>query len=194
MVTYVDFAGFTKYLNVTRGADAPEDALILAALEAAQTAINDDTGRTFTVPAPDAVATPRRYATQRSPLLFIGDCTSVTSVTVADTVWAAGDYQLEPLDNMSESGEYRPYSEIRARNWWPDSHGWANVTVVRIPGWAQIPGPVVEACKILGKDVYANRDVSFGIAGITEFAGVRVRENETVVKLLAPYNLRTGFG
>lgn len=187
----VDLVTFRSYAGINRFAPSDDD-LIVAAIGAATVGINEATERHFA--SADVTATPRSYPSKCSPLLFIDDCTEVTSITDNATALTVDQYQLEPLNNTGPSGEYRPYSEIRRRCGWYDSCGWANVVVTAKWGWATIPSPIVEACKILAKDILANRDVSFGIAAFTEYAGVRARSNPQVWDRIQPFSLHVGIG
>jgi hypothetical protein len=191
-VSLVQLEPFKGYLGVTRGADIADDELVQDALDAATSAINDCLQRDIALAG--VVATPRSYPSRLGPLLFIDDCVSITSVVDDITTLTTDQYQPEPLGQRDRSGGYRPFSEIRRRGGWFDSQGWAVITVTATWGWATIPGAVTEACKILAKDILANRDVNFGIAAVTEYAGIRARSNPQVWGLLQPYSLRTGVG
>lgn len=161
------------------GADAD---LLSAALLAAERAVNHHCQRRFVV-AGTAVA--RLYVPDRADVLRIHDCTTVTAVTSDGSTVAAGDRQLEPVNALSWSGDARPYEQIRLlAGSWVCNSGEATVSVTATWGWAAIPAEVTEATKILVKDIVAARDTRFGIAGFTDFAGVRVRENPQVAELL----------
>jgi hypothetical protein len=190
----VDRAVFKTYLGVNRAVDLGDDDQLQVALDSATAGINEALDRHVAL-AGVAAATPRVFATRHSPLLFIDDCTTVTSLVDNTYALTATDYQLEPLNGIGRSGEYRPYSEVRRLGgYWYDSGGWANVTITATWGWAQIPAPIVAACQILAKDILANRDVSFGIAAFTEYAGIRARENPQVWARIQPYSLHVGVG
>lgn len=191
-MSLVDLDTFKSYLKVNRGANPADDDTLQAALDAADSGINEALERHIAVA--DTVATARVYAPTRSPFLFIDDCVEVTSIVDDTYTLATSDYQLEPLNNRGRSGEYRPYSEIRRQGGWFDSGGWATVTVTAKWGWAQIPAGVTEGAKILAKDILANRDVNFGIAALTEYAGVRARSNPQVWDRIQPYSLHAGIG
>lgn len=194
MAALVTTAAFKSYVGVNRNVDLADDDVLTAALDAATSGINEALDRHIVL-AGDALATPRHYATKRSALLFIDDCTTVTSVVVNDwTLTVDVDYQLEPVNGIGRSGEYRPGSELRRRGGWLDSCGWACVVVTATWGWEVIPAPIVTACSILAKDILANRDVSFGIAGFTEYGGVRARANPQVWDRIQPYSLHVGIG
>jgi len=158
--------------------------LLTSALLAAERAIGRHCQRKFVVAG--VTATARLYTPTRADVLRIHDCTTVTVVTNDGTTVAAGDRQLEPVNSLSWSGDARPYEQIRllSGSWVRHSSGEATVSVTATWGWSAIPPEVTEATKILVKDLVAARDTRFGIAGFTDFAGVRVRENPQVVELL----------
>lgn len=163
------------------GADAD---LLSAALLAAEKAINHHCQRRFFV---GAASSARLYVPSRSDgVLRIHDCSAVASVSNDGTAVTSTDYQLEPLNALSWSGDARPYEQIRllSGSWARTTTGEATVSVTATWGWPAIPAEVTEATKIMVKDLVAARDTRFGIAGFTDFAGVRVRENTQVAELL----------
>jgi hypothetical protein len=54
-------------------------------------------------------------------------------------------------------------------------------------GWAVRPAPVIEATKILAKDILMQRDTRNGVAAFGEFGSLRVRLNPYVEELLKPF-------
>ena len=191
-MSIVPIEDFKSYLKVTRGADMADDDLIQAALDAATEGINEWTHRQFVTPG---AATVRSFEQTYSSFLRIHDCSTVTAVTADAAAVSLTLVQTRPVSRVSWSGNWQPIEEI----YWPGRH-WAStvptgvVSVTATWGWATIPTRVVEACKILTKDVLANRDVSFGIAAFTEYAGVRARENPQVAQLLDPLRRVEAFG
>lgn len=188
----VDIETFKSYVNSATNVNPANEALLQAALDAAGVGVNEAIGRNIRPAA--TVASDRRFVSRRGDLLFIDDCAEVTGILDDTYTLVADDYQLEPVNGLSAAGEYRPYSEIRRRGGWYDSYGWASITVTARWGWETVPSPIVEAVKILGKDIAANRDVSFGIAAFTEYAAVRARANPQVWNLIQPYSLHVGLG
>jgi len=191
-VALVTAAEFKTYVGVNRGVDLADDSVLQAALDAAGVGINEAIDRRVEIA--DLVATPRLYAPRGGPLLFIDDCVEVTAINDNGVLVDVLGYQLEPVNSIGRSGEYRPYSEIRRLGGWYDACGWASVNVTARWGWNVIPAPIVAACQILAKDILANRDVSFGIAAFTEYAGIRARANPQVWDRIQPYSLHVGIG
>lgn len=192
-MAYLSLADFKMYLSVTRDTDLGDDTLLQAALDAATSQINETCARTFTVAG---AATVRRYAPTGTGMLHVDDCTTVTSITFNGTLVDPTTYQLEPVNQIAPSGEWRPYSRIRRYlGWWLTlMPGQATITVTATWGWLATPPAVIEATKILAKDVAKSREVAFGIAGFTDYAGIRVKPNQTVEALLAPYRRVESFG
>jgi len=161
----------------------PPSAAVQDALDAAEEAIGDDCARLFVVA--DVTPTERLYVpTWGDPVLRIHDCVAVSAID-NDGV-AVTDYQLEPVGD-SWSGDSRPYTQIRllGGDGWAVDQGRATVGVTARWGWTALPARYSNAVKILAADVLDSRDVRNGVIGMTDFAAVRVRENATVVKLLA---------
>jgi hypothetical protein len=180
---YVDIATFKTYVGSARGANTADEALLQSALDAAHAGINEALQRELVVAS---AASDRLYVPSNDYVLRIHDCTTITSITAGTAVLAAGGWQAEPL-RPSWSGLVRPYEQVR-RLWsvWYRTawYGQATITVNATWGWAAIPVEAVEAVKILAKDIASNRDVSFGIAGFTQYAGIRARENPQVWNLI----------
>lgn len=112
---------------------------------------------------------------------------------VYETTWAAGDYQLLPV-NPSAAPETRPYTKIRAvgSKTFPRPVSTARDDLVQVTGvfgWPAVPWGVKQAAMILAEETLKLKDAPFGIAGFGEFGSVRVRENPAVARLLAPYRL-----
>lgn len=190
-MAYVDDETLRAYLKVQR-VDPADDALMLAARDAAEGAINDYTGREFIVASGSST---RTFTSSNGDLLTIPDATSVGLVVVNGTTLGTDEYQLEPLNGRTSSGRQVPYSRIRRWSYWiqPGFAGQAMITITANWGWTAIPPQVVEACKILTKDILANRDVNFGIAGFGDYA-VRARANPQVGMLLQPFRSSAAFG
>ena len=172
-----------------------DDATILAAIESAEEAINQHCGRTFAV-AGSATARVFRVANDRSSVLDIYDCTTVTAVSDNGSTVLSSAYQLEPLNGLSVSGEAVPYTCIRllAGGVWSYEYDKATISVTATWGWASLPARYTEAVKILTADILDNRDMRNGIVGFTDYAGIRVRENSVVTSLLSKLVRARTFG
>lgn len=173
-----------------------DDAVIQAAINTAEEAIDQHCGRKI---APAVAASARVFATpnDRCNVIDIHDCTTVTVVNDDGDVLDATDYQLEPLNGLTASGDVVPYSRIRLKGggYWSHYYGNATVTITATWGWASpLPDRYLEAVKILTADILDQRDIRNGIVGFTEVAGIRVRENPMVSMLVAKFVRASSFG
>ncbi len=164
-----------------------DDAEIGAAILAAEQNLDNACGRRFIVA--DA-SSARVYAPDRPHTLVIDDCTSIASIVENGTTLASSTYQAEPLNNLSASGETVPFDRVRRLNGacWYQNGGEATVTVTATWGWAAIPFPIVEACKIVTKANLEVRDARFGLAAILDSGiGISPREVTAVKSAISQY-------
>lgn len=117
---------------------------------------------------------------------------------VYETTWAAGDYQLLPL-NPTAGPEPRPYDQVRATNTraFPDPAGPGRIGLVQITGdpwgWPGIPTGVNQACVLHAARIFNRKESPQGVAGWGEFGAIRVRSTDPdVIDLLEPYQLYGG--
>ncbi len=185
-MAYVTLESFKAYLITQRGS-AANDSHLQAALDAAHQAIDNHCARKFVV-ASGSSARVYRPRSRTSPLLSIHDCTAITSVVEdGTTLVSLTDYVAEPLNGLTWSGESVPYDSLRrvSGHWLYEDA--PTVTVTASWGWAAIPYPVVEACRMLAKDIATTREVQFDVAAFGEFGAVRIRQNPQVNALVSPY-------
>lgn len=170
-----------------------DDEWIEDAIVAAEQWLDNELGRRVEVASGTASA--RVFVPNGTPLLPIDDCVSVTSVTENGALVAPIAYQLEPLNGRGVAGEPLPFNMVRRLNdqdWYAD-YGRATISVVATWGWAAIPALVKESCKIVAKDILANRKVTFGIVAATESAAFSARQNPTVMKTIEQYGSPQGL-
>ncbi len=131
-----------------------------------------------------------------SKTLWIRDCTAVASVVeYGATLTADVDYVLEPIAAEQWSGEARPYDRITKVNGaWTYDGPIPRVVVTATWGWAAIPPGAVEACKVAAKAFLDGRDISFGLAGLTEGGGVSEREAKAVRDFIRDYRGHHSIG
>lgn len=160
----------------------PADAVVQAAIDAAEEAINDHCGRVIAVAGS---ATARLYVPTYSDVLNIHDCTSVTAVTQDGAAVDSSLYQLEPVNNLTMAGDTVPYTRIRllASAWQPNGMK-ANVSVTATWGWSALPDRYVEAVKILAADILEQPQLRNGVLGFGEYAAMRIKANPMMVYLL----------
>lgn len=182
----------TRYLTVAeektylRSEITVDDTLIEQAINSAETIIDNACQRRFEVASS---STARVFIPSGSTVQIINDCTVIASVVDNGTTLVNNvDYQREPLNGLSATGETWPYYRLRRLNgWWYSSTNTATITVTATWGWAAIPPQVKESCKIITKDLLEMRDIKFGLVAITEAGGVGTRENRIVRDMIATY-------
>jgi hypothetical protein len=172
-----------------------DDSLIQAAIDSAEESLAQHCGRQFSL-AGAASARLFRATSDRSTVIDIDDCTTVTLVTDSGNTIDASAYQLEPVNGLQSWGEQTPYTAIRLiqPGYWSRFYGQATVSVTATWGWPQLPARYFEAVKILTADILDNRDIRNGVLGFTDFAGIRVRENPVVSALVAKLVRAHAFG
>lgn len=177
--------------------EAGNEAAITAANRAAHAALMNPTGgcgRDFT-PA-GSTATARTVEADQlidcGRTLIIPDCTEITSIVGASTE-SVSNYRAIRSGGV-EFGETWPYDRVRHISYWSGDGTWGYFTVTAKWGWPATPYLVIEATKVLAKDVLANRDVRLGLVAITEVAGVRMRENPFVASVVQRYRSSKTWG
>lgn len=184
-MAYVPIAEVIEYVGSEISGD---QAFIAAAYAAVEDAVNDECGRAFD-PTTGASLT-RTYVPVDGSLLITHDFIDATNLTISNlgTSVSLSDVQLEPLDRLTWSGLTAPFCVIRRLNgsWRQQYDGQASVSVTSTRwGWPAVPPQVVEATKILTKDIVQLKGTRFGVAGFDAMgAVVRVRENPHVAMLL----------
>ena len=153
-----------------------------------------------------AAATARVFVASTPWLVEVDDISTTTGLIVKtdedddgvfETTWAAGDYQLEPL-NGKMGGQTWPYTRLRAvqSREWPSDYGQAVVQVTARWGWANpdgvdhyLPQPVEQAAQIQGVSIFKSADAPLGIAGFGDIGIMRLRQamHPVAAALLAPY-------
>lgn len=175
---------------VVAGVGIPAGATIASinsasSIELSAAATASGTGLTLTVTPPPRLFVPPLCGN----VAYVDDFAGTVGLTVTNntSVVAAADFQLEPLNGL-EYGVTVAYTKIRLISGvWYRNGGQATLSMVAPWGWPSMPSAVVEACRVLAKDLAGLRDSRFGVAGWGEFGVVRMRENPQVVSLLAPY-------
>lgn len=191
MTTLVDIDDFKNYV---RDQVSTDDATTQAALDAATVMVADFCQRDFALAG---TATARSYTppTSDTQVLRIHDCTTITSVVEDGATLSAGAYQAEPVNLVSWSGLTRPIEQLRRYGTpWFYNQGRSTVVVTATWGWSAVPASVVDATKIIAKDILVQRNNNSGVAGFGEFGAVRVRMNPIAIDLLRPLRRVEAFG
>lgn len=194
----------TRYLTVAtfktwlRTELTLEDAIYESAINAAELWLDEKCQRRFEVAS---TSTARIFNVRRaSPVLYIHDCTAVASVVEnGATLVVNQDYTLEPLNGLNDAGAVTPYYRlVKPYAYWYGTTNSASlnsrVTVTATWGWAAIPLSIVEACKIVAKDFFQQRDVDHGVIGVSDAGGVGTRENRLVRDAINQYSHPNSIG
>jgi hypothetical protein len=196
MTAYATLAQVKAALRIT---DSVDDTLLEMARVSASDLIDGYTGRTFTTtgtvtrvfaPADD-------YVLQTDDIA--GTALTITSSTGADGVfdvtWKTTDYQLEPLNGVS-NGQAVPFTRIRAIQdyLWPTAGGEATVRVRGVYGFPSIPLVITQATVLQSSRIFTRLQSPLGIAGFGEMGVVRVTRalDPDVAALVEPYRRIVG--
>lgn len=167
-----------------------DDAFLSTAIDAAKTTLENACQRKFDLVSGGATA--RSFRPYGGEVLFIHDCVTISSVISNGTTYVANtDYVAEPLNGLSNAGEAWPYYMLRRSSgcWWVGyTAATSLISVTATWGWPAIPAQIVEACKIIAKDEFNQRDTTgFGLVAISEAGGVGTRENRLVRDAVRDY-------
>lgn len=135
---------------------------------------------------------------------WVDDISTTTGLIVATdegqdgaftTVWAASDYQLEPLNADTDATAYAWWQIAAVGDYrFPVYSRRASLQVTARFGWSAIPDQVNEACLLRAAAIFKRREAVFGVAGLNGFGEVRItRRDPDVVALLDPF-VKVGFG
>jgi hypothetical protein len=192
---YASLADVKAALRIT---DNVDDALLEIAIEAASREIDGYCERVFY----NAGTATREYVPTDSFLTDIDDVGSVTAIKTDttgdgtfDTTWAAGDFQLEPVNGFV-GGITTPFTRIRAIGDYlfpvydvKNVNAYqASVQVTGQFGFATIPVAVKQACILYSLRQFKRYDAPLGIAGFGDFGVMRVsRIDPDIEALLSPF-------
>lgn len=193
-MAYVELAAVRAPL----GEQTPErDALIAAAISAAELAIDNTCGRSFTAAAASATArvfapNERRVLVEDGEVLIVDDIGSLTDLAVETgsagsyVAVTASTYEAWPLGALTRG---RPATALLALGGcWPSGTGRVRVTARW--GWPSVPADVTQAALLLATRLYRRKDSPEGVVGSADFGLVRVTNRDPDVRaLLEPYVL-----
>ena len=161
------YATLAQVKSALRITDSVDDSLLEMAIESASRAIDQYTNRNFF----NAGTAVRYYAPSNSLNVLIDDLISLSRLDtmdddeqVYDTTWASDDYQLEPLNGITDGFE-QPYTNIRAIGDYVYQvlDGEATVKVTGVWGWAATPIQVTQATVIQSSRIFKRLDSPLGI-------------------------------
>lgn len=171
---------------------ATNDALIArleSALDAATTAIELDTGRTFT-----ATTATKTFGATHHRELRVPDLVSVTTLKVDDnddgtfeiTISASG-YELDTFRTTTGW----PYEVVRLidRNWPCGGRRRRRIEIAGSWGWSAVPAPINQACTLLaGRIAQRSSTAIFGTQSFGDLGAAPIRTNDPdYMHLILPY-------
>ena len=174
--------------------DAVDDTLLENCINASSRLIDGYTNRHFY----NAGTATRVYAAESALLVQTDDIagtaitlrTASTEVGTYDTTFAVTDYQMEPLNRISEGQEW-VFTRLRAVGdyLFPplDDQAWVQVTAVF--GWNAVPPQVTQATILQSARLFKRYDSPLGVAGFGDFGAVRVSRalDPDVAQLVDPF-------
>jgi hypothetical protein len=190
---YATLAELRGRVGMGESATTVEDVRLSNALEAASRGIDGVCSRSFGL-AP--TATPRVYYPETYWLAKVDDFVSVTEIATDSgdgtyaTVWAAADYQLEPLNGVVDGESGWPFWTIRAILRSFPCVGRMTRAPLRVTarwGWQAVPENVHEGCLILATEIYSLKDLPFGVGGYGQFGIIKARQNPMVMARVGKY-------
>ena len=164
------------------------------AIEAASRQIDEFRGDQFWL---EQTPTARLFRADHPLILWTGDFATPTGLTVAvdldgdglyETVWSTDDFSAEPLRRLNG----RPFDRIIAvgDKSFPCASPRPTIEVTARWGWPAIPTAVVQACQILAIDAFKSKDLTGGVAGLSDLGPIRIAAfNPQARALLLPYKL-----
>jgi hypothetical protein len=196
MATYATTAELKARLGI---ADSVEDTLLSNALDTASREIEQHTGRIFTQTAASTVRVFEPHSWRELELPRFNDLAVLAALAsdgdgdgVYETIWSAADYQLEPV-NAAAFPEQRPYECIDAIGalLFPVPLAGAlreyTVQVTGTWGWPAVPAAIKESCLLLAAEGFKAKDSPFGVAGVSDFGVIKIRDNALIARKLQPY-------
>jgi len=169
------------------------------AINAASRMIDKHCGRIFY----DAGAAARVFTTDNGVVVNVPqDFHTLTSLKTDstgdgtfDTTWAAGDYQLEPLNGVRDGESGWPSNRLVAVGTKSFPAGLeARIQVTATWGWAATPADVKQACYIQAHRIFTRAEAPTGVIGVGEFGAIRLTSvDRDVETILNPYRRVAGM-
>jgi hypothetical protein len=181
--------------------DEIPDVIIDRAIDAVSRGIDNFTKRQFWRTFP---GTNRVFDSCNGRQLEIGDAVAITQVAtdtdndgVFETVWAAADYQLLPL-NPADAPEPEPFTDLWAVGALRFPRPVSRLGLVQVTGtwgWPAVPWGVYQAALILVHATIKRRGSPQGFEGSDEWGVIRIsaRADPDAARYLLPYQ-KVEFG
>ncbi len=178
--------------DALRVQDSVDDTILELHIETASRQIDDICERVFY----PRTAQTRYFVPRDSFVCEIDDLVTLTTLKtssaadkVYDVIWAAKDYQLEPVNGIA-GGMSMPWTQIRAVDdyWFPLANGETTVEVTGTFGWSSVPVPIKLATVMLAMRLYKRMDSPLGVAGVGDIGVIRVsRIDPDIDALISPF-------
>jgi hypothetical protein len=190
---YCSLAEIKAALRIT---DNIDDSLLETAVESASRLVDGFAGRNF---YSNGSAT-RYFTPEDSIVCEIDDLISLTRLEVSadldgvfDQIWAATDYQLEPLNGRADGLTGWPATRIRAVGDYVfgTNIGEASVKVIGTWGWSAAPVAIKQATILQGSRIFSRLNSPLGVLSAPDLGYIRVgtRLDPDVQQLVEPYRL-----
>ena len=190
---YCTLADIKASLRIT---DNVDDSLLETAVESASRLVDGFAGRNF---YSNGSAT-RYFTPEDSIVCEIDDLISLTRLEVSadldgvfDQIWAATDYQLEPLNGRADGLTGWPATRIRAVGdfVFGTNIGEASVKVIGTWGWSAAPVAIKQATILQGSRIFSRLNSPLGVLSAPDLGYIRVgtRLDPDVQQLVEPYRL-----
>jgi hypothetical protein len=163
------YATLAQVKSALRITDSVDDSLLEMAIESASRAMDSYCNRVF---YSTGTAVARYYTPRDSYLCDIDDLVSLTTLYTSsdetqssyNILWTSEDYQLEPLNGLSDS-QPAPYNRIRAigNYTFQTLDGEASVKVTGVFGYSSVPIAVTQATVIQASRIFKRLDSPLGI-------------------------------
>jgi hypothetical protein len=192
--TIVTLEAFTTWARDTITADTSTK---LDALNAAERWVCNETGRNWILVTGSTAATARVFRPERcTQVLFIDDAATITSVAENGTTLTAGvDYQAEPLNGLTPSGESCSYDRlIRLDAEWYTDNLRATVAVTAKWGQVSIPYEVEQAVLYQAKAMLQGRDYVGAVLAATEAGAITERTAKVIMDMRSHYRGHKSWG
>jgi len=197
---YCTLAEIKAYIGIS---DSNDDDQLEDAVNSASRQIDSYCRRRFYA---DGSASNRIYAPLDPYILFTDDFSNndptikidTTDDGTFDTTLGANDFQLHPLNGVSNGIEGLPYNKIvlmdESQDIFPIHDRRARVQVNATWGFAAVPEPIRQATLALSSELFTMATTPLGVAGVSEFGVVMLRENRKITTMIRDYRRGDGFG
>lgn len=195
------YATLAQLKTSLRIVDNIDDSALELAIESASRAIDTYAMRSFY-----SSGTATRYFAPDNEIIVSTDDMAGTAITIQtssnadstfDITWQTTDYQLEPLNGVSD-GIAIPYSRIRAigTQLFPVFYGEATVKITAVWGWTSVPIAITQACLIQASRFFKRNDSPLGVAGFGDMGIMRISRSldPDVEQLIHPYKQYRNVG